>query len=125
MAIVAGDRITLFRLTSTSSDPLSFPRIYPLFGTVYSVGLFVLWDNGVQAGVSASALQKLAYLAPVYKRVRLAGVPTPEYTGIVVGHYNRESDSGTTTGPWYLIKLLSGVGYMEVLVSDTEEVAGS
>jgi hypothetical protein len=124
MAIGVGDRVTLFHLSSTSG-PLSFPKVYMLFGTVYSVGPFVLWDNGEQANPGLESLQKIVYLAPVYKRVRLAASSSPEYTSIVVGHYNRETNGGIVTGPWYFMKLLSGAGYMEVLVSDTEEVAGS
>ncbi len=125
MAFAAGDRCSTSR-ELPGTGLLAFPKVYMLFGTVYSVGPFVLWDNGAQAGPAAAALEKIVYLAPVYKRVRLPSSESPEYTGIVVGHYNRQvNGTGAVTGPFYLVKLLSGAGYLEVLVSDTEEVAGS
>ncbi len=125
MAFAAGDRCSTSR-TTPGTGVLAFPKVYMLFGTVYSAGgPFVLWDNGAQGLVPAIAMQRIVYLAPVYKRVRLPSSESPEYTGIVVGHYNRQANGdGAVSGPFYLVKLLSGAGYLEVLVSDTEEVAG-
>jgi hypothetical protein len=103
---------------------LAFPKNFVLFGTIIAPAANVIWDNGILAGTQAAALERIDYLAPVYKRVKPIATTSPEYTGIVVGHYNRQvNGNGAVSGPFYLIKLLNGAGYMELLVSDTEEVS--
>lgn len=123
MSLDLGNRVGTGR-SGVGDGVLAFPVLSLAFGTVAAAGATptVIWDTGIIAVVADPlALDKLILGAEVFSVVRLAASQSPEYRGIVIGHYQRQvAGTGATTGPYYLVQLLKGFGFYEALVSDCE-----
>ena len=125
MTLDVGDRVGTGRPIA-DTGLLAFPILNLAFGTVTDTGGGVLpviiWDTGIVNTVDVG-LDKLIPGAEVFSVVRLAASQSPEYRGIVIGHYQRQVQGvDDVTGPYYLVQMLSGFGFYEALVSDCEVV---